>query len=249
MGAPGRRRRPEPVQNHATGGAAMIHDIVSWLLHPDLEPLLERGAPLFVFVVSMMVFAESGLLVGFFLPGDSLLFSAGLVVALAGHPPIGLLLLCCILAAIAGDQVGYWFGARVGPSLFNRPDSRLFKQSNVAKAHVFFEKHGPKALVLARFVPVVRTFTPILAGVSRMQYRTFVVFNVLGGILWASAATLIGYGLGKRYPEIENYLTPVILVIVFVSVIPIGYEVLKARREGLDVESAGSGVAEEIDAP
>jgi membrane-associated protein len=226
----------------------MITDFLSWLLHPDLEPLLERGAPLFVFVVSMMVFAESGLLVGFFLPGDSLLFSAGLVVALAGHPPVLLLIGVCILAAIAGDQVGYIFGARVGPSLFNRPDSRLFKQSNVAKAHVFFEKHGPKALVLARFVPVVRTFTPILAGVSHMRYRTFVTYNVVGGVLWASLATLLGYGLGKRYPNIENYLTPVILVIVFLSVIPIGWEIMKARREPAG-DSIGAAIAEELDAP
>ena len=125
----------------------------------------------------------------------------------------------------------------------------MFNPANIVKAQGFFEKHGPKALVLARFVPVVRTFTPILAGVSRMKYRTFVTFNVVGGVLWASMATLIGYGLGKRYPEIENYLTPVILVIVFLSVLPIGYEMLKARREGFDVEPAASGLAEEIDAP
>ncbi len=208
----------------------MIH----WLLHPDLGPLLEHGAPVFVAVVCLMVFAESGLLVGFFLPGDSLLFSAGLVMALEGRPNIALFIACCFVAAVAGDQVGYLFGARVGPSLFTRPDSRLFKQANVAKSHEFFERHGPKALVLARFVPVVRTFTPILAGVAGMRYRTFVAFNIIGGAAWSMLATLLGYVLGKRYPGIEDYLTPVVLVIVLVSVMPIALELLRARRAPAD---------------
>jgi membrane-associated protein len=216
----------------------VITDALEWLLHPDLEPLLDQGAPVFIAVVAMMIFAESGLLFGFFLPGDSLLFSAGLVVALAGHPPILLLMLVVTMAAIAGDQVGYIFGARVGPSLFTREDSRFFKQANVAKAHDFFEKHGPKALILARFVPVVRTFTPILAGVSRMQYRTFVTYNVIGGVLWGTGATLLGYALGKRYPWIEDYLTPVVLLIVAISVLPIAFEIWRSRK--------GEGVIEEI---
>lgn len=204
----------------------MLH----WLLHPDLEPLLRHGAPLFVAAVAAMIFAESGLLLGFFLPGDSLLFSAGLVIALGGNPNIAILILCCFAAAVAGDQVGYLFGARVGPTLFRRPDSRLFKQSNVTRSHLFFERYGPRALVLARFVPVVRTFTPILAGVGGMRYRTFVTYNVIGAAAWSSLATLLGYGLGKRYPKLENYLTPVILVIIAISLLPIGIEVMRARR-------------------
>jgi membrane-associated protein len=199
------------------------------LLHPDLEPLLERGAPIFLLVIAAIVFAESGLLFGFFLPGDSLLFSAGLVVALAGQPHLGLLILIVFIAAVAGDQVGYMFGNKVGPAIFKRPDSRFFKQENVVKSHEFFEKHGPKALILARFVPIVRTFTPILAGVSSMRYRTFVTFNVVGGAIWSVAGILLGYGLGKRFPELETYITPIILLIIFLSLIPVFLEIRKSR--------------------
>ncbi|HEX2053094.1 MAG TPA: VTT domain-containing protein [Actinomycetota bacterium] len=193
--------------------------------------MLARGAPLFLFVVTAIIFAESGLLFGFFLPGDSLLFSAGLVVALAGHPPLPLLIGLVFLGAVAGDQVGYMFGAKVGPSLFTRPDSRFFKQDNVTKAHIFFEKHGAKALILARFVPIVRTFTPILAGVSQMKYRTFVTFNVIGGAIWSVLGVLLGYGLGKRFPELENYLTPIVIVIVFLSILPMVFEYRKTKRQ------------------
>jgi membrane-associated protein len=209
----------------------VLASAVSWLLHPDLKPLLEHGTPVFLAVIFLVVFAESGLLVGFFLPGDSLLFAAGLVAGLEHRPHILILLVVAFVGAVIGDQVGYLFGQRTGPRLFQRPDSRLFRQDNVRKAHAFFEKHGAKAIVLARFVPIVRTFTPILAGVSGMKYRVFVTFNVLGGLLWASLATLLGWGLGKRYPKIENYLTPAILVIVAVSLLPVAYEVLKHRRE------------------
>jgi membrane-associated protein len=204
---------------------------IGWLIHPDLEPLLRHGAPIFLLVVTAIVFAESGLLIGCFLPGDSLLFSAGLVVALAGRPNLWLLILCCFLGAVAGDQVGYMIGARLGPALFKRPDSRLFKQENVTKTREFFDRHGPKALILARFVPIVRTFTPVLAGVAQMRYRTFVSFNVIGGAIWAAGATLLGYGLGKRFPELENFLTPILLVIVLLSVLPILLEIRKARSE------------------
>jgi membrane-associated protein len=203
---------------------------LSWLLHPDLEPLLKHGTPVFLAVVFLIVFAESGLLVGFLLPGDSLLFAAGLVAGLEHRPNIVVLVVVAFVGAVLGDQVGYMFGQRTGPRLFHREDSRLFKQSNVRKAHDFFEKHGPKAIVLARFVPIVRTFTPILAGVSGMRYRIFVTYNVLGGLFWSCLATLLGWGLGKRYPKIENYLTPAAIVIVLLSVAPMAYEVVKHRR-------------------
>jgi len=208
-----------------------MDSLIGWLIHPDLEPLLQQGAPIFILVVTAIVFAESGLLVGFFLPGDSLLFSAGLVVALAGRPNLWVLILCCFLGAVAGDQVGYMIGARLGPALFKRPDSRLFKQENVTKTREFFDRHGPKALILARFVPIVRTFTPVLAGVAQMRYRTFVSFNVIGGAIWSAGATLLGYGLGRRFPELENYLTPILLVIVLLSVTPILLEIRKSRTE------------------
>lgn len=204
-------------------------DAIRWILHPDLEPLLERGAPIFLLVIAAIIFAESGLLFGFFLPGDSLLFSAGLVVALAGRPNLAVLILVVFVAAVLGDQVGYMFGNKVGPSIFKRPDSRFFKQENVTKSHEFFEKHGPKALILARFIPIVRTFTPILAGVSNMRYRTFVTFNVVGGAIWSVAGILLGYGLGKRFPQLETYITPIILLIIFLSLIPVFLEIRKSR--------------------
>ena len=209
----------------------VLASALRWLLHPDLKPLLEHGTPVFLAVVFLVVFAESGLLVGFFLPGDSLLFAAGLVAGLEHRPNIVLLVAVAFVAAVVGDQVGYLFGQRTGPRLFQREDSRLFKQSNVRKAHDFFDRHGPKAIVLARFVPIVRTFTPILAGVSGMKYRIFVTYNVLGGLLWSSLATLLGWGLGKRYPKIENYLTPAAVLIVLLSVAPMLYELWKHRRQ------------------
>ena len=207
---------------------------IGWLLHPDLRPLLEHGTPVFIAVITAIVFAESGLLVGFFLPGDSLLFSAGLLAALTGSPNVALLVVFCFLGAALGDQVGYMIGARIGPSLFTRPDSRLFKQENVVRSSEFFERHGARALVLARFVPVVRTFTPVLAGVSRMRYRTFVTYNLVGAAAWSAIATVLGYSLGRRFPKLESYLTPVLLVVVLVSVLPIAFELRRSRRNRPD---------------
>lgn len=213
----------------------VVASALSWLLHPDLEPLLRHGAPVFLAVVFVVIFAESGLLVGFFLPGDSFLFSAGLVAGIYHRPNILALVLVAFVAAVVGDQVGYQIGQRAGPRLFQREDSRWFKQDYVRRAHAFFDKHGAKAIVLARFVPIVRTFTPVIAGVGNMRYRAFVTFNVLGGALWALLATLLGWGLGKRYPKIENYLTPAAVVIVLLSVAPMIYEVLKHRREAAEL--------------
>jgi len=215
---------------------ARLARIIDWLLHPDLGPLLEHGQPVFLGVIAAILFAECGLLLGFFLPGDSLLFSAGLVVALYGEPSMLLLLPVCFLSAAIGAQVGYIIGTRIGPTLFTRPNSRFFKQENVTRTHEFFERHGARALVLARFVPVVRTFTPVLAGVSQMHYRTFVTYNVVGAALWSVAATTLGWSLGKRYPGLENYLTPVAAVIVLVSVLPIAFELLKSRRASAQLD-------------
>ena len=177
-----------------------------------------------------IVFAESGLFFGFFLPGDSLLFTAGLF-ASQGTLSLPLILVGCFVAAVAGDQVGYLFGKRVGPALFRRPDSRFFRQEYVERAQRFFEKYGAKTIVLARFVPIVRTFAPILAGVGKMPYRTFVLFNVVGGLLWAVGVTLLGYALGEMIPDIDRYLLPIIALIILISFIPIGVEWLKSRRQ------------------
>ncbi|HEY7565474.1 MAG TPA: VTT domain-containing protein [Acidimicrobiia bacterium] len=177
----------------------------------------------------LIVFAESGLLIGFFLPGDSLLFTAGLFAA-QGTLNLPVILVGCFIAAVAGDQVGYAFGKRVGPALFRRPDSRLFKQEYVEKAQAFFDKHGPKTIVLARFVPIVRTFAPILAGVGTMTYRTFVTYNVLGGFLWTIGVTSLGFLLGELIPDIDTYLLPIIAVIILISITPMLLEWWKSRR-------------------
>jgi len=178
-----------------------------------------------------VVFAESGLLIGFFLPGDSLLFTAGLLVADGRylHQPLWLLCLLVAVAAVAGDQVGYAFGRRVGPGLFRRPDSRLFKREYVERANLFFARYGARSIVLARFVPVVRTFTPIIAGVSRMHYRTFLIFNLLGGVLWGAGVTVLGYFLGQ-IGVVRSNIEVILIGIVVVSVLPIGVQLLRSRR-------------------
>jgi membrane-associated protein len=188
-----------------------------------------------------IVFAESGLFFGFFLPGDSLLFTAGLFAA-QGTLSLPVILVGCFLAAVAGDQVGYLFGKRVGPALFRRPDSRFFRQEYVERARQFFGRYGAKTIVLARFVPIVRTFAPILAGVGRMPYRTFVTFNVLGGLLWAVGVTLLGYALGEMIPDIDTYLLPIIALIIALSFIPIALEWRrnrKAKTSAVDVTHDG----------
>jgi membrane-associated protein len=215
-----------------------------------LEPkeLLETFGALGLFLI---VFAESGLLIGFFLPGDSLLVTAGLLSSQGHLPALPILLAGCFLAAVAGDQVGYVFGRKVGPALFRRPDSRIFKQEYVEKAQAYFEDHGSKTIVLARFVPVVRTFAPIVAGVGRMHYQTFVTYNVLGALLWAVGVTSLGYALGSAVPDIDKYLLPVIAVVIFVSLIPIGLEILRARRgdKHPDLEEPLLGEDVPVDAP
>jgi membrane-associated protein len=180
----------------------------------------------------LIIFAESGLLFGFFLPGDSLLFTAGLFAA-KGDLNIVVILIGCFLAAVIGDQVGYAFGRKVGPSIFSRPNSRLFKQSHIQRADQFFEEHGAKTIVLARFVPVVRTFAPILAGVGSMRYRTFLVYNLIGGFLWAVGVTMLGYLLGDQIgaDNIDKYLLPIIFVIIVISILPAVIEVLRHRRK------------------
>ncbi|MFG3347380.1 DedA family protein [Streptomyces sp. NPDC048018] len=197
----------------------------SWL---DPDYLIQTFGLIGVLVI---VFAESGLLIGFFLPGDSLLFTTGLLVT-TGKLDYPLWMVCTLVvaAAVIGDQVGYLFGRKVGPALFKRPDSKLFKQENIEKAHEFFEKHGPKSLILARFVPIIRTFTPIIAGVSRMNYRSFITFNVIGGLLWGAGVTLLGSALGK-IEFVHKHIELILVAIVLISVVPVVIEVLRARSQ------------------
>jgi membrane-associated protein len=180
----------------------------------------------------LIIFAESGLLFGFFLPGDSLLFTAGLFAA-KGDLNLAVILVGTFAAAVLGDQVGYAFGRKVGPSIFRRPNSKLFKQEYIQRADAFFESHGAKTILLARFVPIVRTFAPILAGVGTMRYRTFLMYNLIGGFLWAIGVTTLGYLLGDQIgaDNIDKYLLPIIALVIFVSVLPAVFEVLRHRRK------------------
>lgn len=180
--------------------------------------------------ILLIVFAESGLFA--FLPGDSLLFTAGLFVAEGTYitQPLWLVCTLIVLAAVIGDQVGYMIGKFLGPKLFNRPNSKLFKQENLDKAHEFMEKYGPKAIVLARFVPIVRTFAPIVAGAGRMQYRTFLTYNVIGGIAWGTGVTLAGYWLGQ-IDFIKKNVESILILIVLLSVVPIIIEYLRERSK------------------
>jgi membrane-associated protein len=211
----------------------------------DPEHLIDTVGLLGIFGV---IFAESGLLIGFFLPGDSLLFTAGFLASAPSsvdeslHLPLGILLVGCFVAAVAGDQVGYLFGRRVGPALFNRPDSRFFKRENIEKAHGFFEKYGAKTIVLARFVPIVRTFAPIVAGVSHMKYRTFVMFNLIGGALWALGITMLGYFLGQ-VSFIEKNIELAAIVVVAISLTPVALELWKAHKEK---QSVAADVAHDL---
>ena len=195
----------------------------------NIEQWLSSGG---LALLAGIVFAESGLLIGFFLPGDSLLFIAGFLSSNSGGnvlPALPLVAGVTVIAAIAGDQVGYLFGKRVGPALFSRPKSRLFNPQHVVRAHEYFEKYGAKTIVIARFVPIVRTFAPIVAGIGTMKYRTFVIYNIAGGLLWGVGVTSLGYFLGE-IDAVKNNIEVAILVIVFVSLLPMVIEVIRHRR-------------------
>jgi membrane-associated protein len=205
------------------------------------ESLIEAFGTLGLFAI---VFAESGLLFGFFLPGDSLLFTAGLL-ASRGTLSLPVVILGVIVAAIAGDQVGYVIGRRAGPALFKRPDSKLFHKKNLERAHAYFEKNGPKTIILARFLPVIRTFAPVVAGVGQMDYRRFVTFNVIGGVAWGAGVTVAGYTLGSSIPDIDRWLLPIILSISALSFVPVILELVKLRRGG-GAEEVGA-VVEQVE--
>jgi membrane-associated protein len=182
----------------------------------DLNSLLKTVGYAGVFAI---VFAESGLLVGFFLPGDSLLFAAGFL-ASQGFFNIAILCIVTFVAAVLGDNVGYWFGKKAGPRVFKKEDSLVFSKSNVEKSQAFYEKHGGKAIILARFIPVVRTFAPVIAGVGKMNYKKFFAFNIIGGLIWGVGVTLLGYFLGNSIPNVDKYLLPIAVLIIIVSIAP-----------------------------
>jgi membrane-associated protein len=225
---------------------------------------IDKAGSSVVFVVTAIIFAESGLFFGFFLPGDSLLFFVGflkstgarefaveqaagggldLTPAINALPPLPVLLVLFFLAAVLGDQVGYLFGRRVGPAIFDRPDSRLFKQSHVTKANAFLEKNGPKTIFLARFIPIVRTFAPIVAGVGKMNYRTFITYNLVGGLVWAGGVTSLGYFLGN-IEFIRDNIEYTIIAVVLISLLPVFIELYRSRRHVKDVAEA---VVDEIE--
>lgn len=169
--------------------------------------------------IFFIVFAESGLLFGFFFPGDSLLLTAGLL-ASQGHFDIKLLVIIAMTAAILGDTVGYWFGHKTGPKIFKRENSLFFHKKNLIKANQFYKKHGGKTIILARFLPFIRTFAPIVAGVGEMKYSRFLSFNVFGGIFWVLLTTLAGYYLGNSIPNIEKYFLVIVVGVAFLSALP-----------------------------
>jgi len=203
----------------------MLGQIIAWI-QQDPRLLVES---LGYAGVALFVFAESGILLGIFLPGDSLLFAAGLLAG-CGFFSIGTLILVVVLAAVTGDSVGYWFGRKVGVSLYSCPDTRFFKQAYIRRTEEFYDKHGGRAVILARFVPIVRTLAPILAGVGSMNYQQFITFNAVGGILWGAGVLLAGYFLGVVIPNSEHYILPISLGIIVVSVVPIAYNALLSRR-------------------
>ena len=192
----------------------------------DLRDLIETVGLIGIFI---MVFAESGLLVGIMLPGDSLLFTAGFMASqdLLSFPA---LVVVVVLAATSGDATGYWFGRRVGRKLYTRPNSRFFKQHHLQAAERFYEKHGWKAIILARFVPFARTLAPIIAGTTAMDYRKFTTFNIMGGIGWGVGVTTGGYLLGETIPDPDKYLLPVIALVIVISLMPTFIHVLRENR-------------------
>lgn len=192
----------------------------------DLVKIIETVGYLGIFAI---VFAESGLFFGVFLPGDSLLFTAGFL-ASQGFFDIKILSLICFGAAVLGDNVGYAFGKKVGPLIFKREDSFWFHKKHLEEARRFYEKHGGKTIILARFLPIIRTFAPIVAGVGVMRYKTFFFYNVLGGFFWAIGVTATGFFLGNAIPNVDRYLFPIILVIILISLLPSAIHLLKGRN-------------------
>jgi membrane-associated protein len=207
-----------------------------------IDSLLDTFGIYVYFALFFIVFAETGLAVGFFLPGDSLLVVAGLFAA-AGKMNLFVLMITLFVAAVVGDAVGYLTGKKMGETLFTRPKSRVFNPKHIQKAHAFYEKHGGKTIIIARFVPIVRTFAPIVAGAAQMSYRQFLLYNIFGGLFWVTSMLLAGYFLGGLVEQfmrnvfgvenflLEDHIDKVVIIVVLLSILPIIYEYIKARRE------------------
>ncbi len=193
----------------------------------DILPILKTAGYLGYFIV---IFVESGLFFGVVLPGDTFLFAAGLLAG-KGNFNIILLIIIGIVAAIAGDSMGYWIGKKLGPALFTRKESFFFRKEYVARAHAFFERHGKKTIFLARFVPIVRTFAPPLAGLGLMKYKSFLAFNIIGAIVWCVSILLAGYFLGGKVDNIDNYILPIVLGIFVLSFIPVISQYFAYKKE------------------
>ncbi len=205
----------------------------------DPDTMIRTFGAFAVVGVALVIFAETGLLIGFFLPGDSLLFTTGLLVAQDFiHAPIGVVALVMGLAAFIGDQCGFYIGRKAGPKVFNRPDSRLFKREYVDKTYSYFERYGGRTIVMARFVPIVRTFAPVVAGVAGMNYRVFVLYNFVGAVLWGVGVTLLGFWLGQ-FAFVEEHIELILIGIIGVSVLPMVVEYLRHRRSAARVRAAG----------
>ncbi len=204
----------------------------------NVPMLVELG----IGVLALIVFTETGLMVGFFLPGDSLLVTAGLFAAtMENGPDIVWLNLALMAAAITGDALGYWIGYRTGQALYSRPNSFFFRREHLIKTHEFYEKHGGKTIVIARFMPIVRTFAPVVAGAATMTYSRFALYNVAGGIGWVASMTLTGYFLGRTVPNIDKHIHIVVAVVIFVSLLPGIISVLRARMQARAAQAPIAG--------
>jgi membrane-associated protein len=216
-----------------------VIDFLRTLIHSilDVRALIQGGGYL---ALHAIVFAETGLLIGFFLPGDSLLVTAG-VFAAKGDLTLWILLVGLSVAAVSGDAVGYAIGKKAGETLYARPDSRFFKRRHLIAAHDFYEKYGGKTIILARFVPIIRTFAPTVAGAAGMTYRRFAMFNVIGGVGWVFSTILGGFFLGRTIPNLDKNIHLVIAIVIGISMLPILYEAWKARRAANAARAARAG--------
>jgi len=215
-------------------------DFLKQLFSKDgVQDLIVRGGYV---ALGLIVFAETGLLIGFFLPGDSLLVTTGLLIK-TGAVQMEILMLnfVLIVCAILGDATGYFIGRRAGHKLYDRPNSRLFKREHLMKTHEFYEKHGGKTIILARFIPVVRTFAPVVAGAAGMEYKKFAVFNIMGAVLWIVSTTFLGYALGSMIPadKLEKYIYVIIGLVIFISILPPVIEILRARKAKKEIVTEG----------
>ena len=208
----------------------------------EIIPLIQIIGIIGIF---LFVFAESGLFFGFFLPGDSLLFTAGILASLSQFNLL-FLLAGCFVMAVLGDSAGYYFGLKMGPKIFSRPKSIFWNPNNLKRASSFFAKYGNKTITLARFIPVVRTFAPIMAGVGKMNYKTFLPWNILGAILWTGSMILGGYFLGRSVKNIDQFVLPIIFLIVILSVVPVLMEFLKNKSNNKDKQASDSADSQNI---